>query len=82
LTFIPARHCADYCSAADGRRLRSQAVRRRLVLFPISGMGLVQDHEFVGRSLLGSCILVLLSVFRTRRRERLLAGEDGLVQFA
>ena len=87
LAFIPARHCADsllLSSPTEGgldRKLRKADRRQRLVLFPASAKGLVQDHEFVGCGLLGSCILVLQGVFRALgRRERLLAGEDGLVQ--
>jgi len=61
LAFIPARHCADsllLSSPTEGgfdRRLRTADRRQRLVLFPASAKGLVQDHEFVGCSLLGSC---------------------------
>jgi hypothetical protein len=70
LAFIPARHCADsllLSSPTEGgldRGLRTEDRRQRLVLFPASAKGLVQDHKFVGCGLLGSCILVLQGVFR------------------
>jgi hypothetical protein len=50
LAFIPARYCADsllLSSPTEGgfdRRLRTEDRRQRLVLFPASAKGLVQDH--------------------------------------
>jgi len=45
------------------RRLRTADRRQRLVLFPASAKGLVQDHEFVGCGQLGSRVLVLQESF-------------------
>jgi hypothetical protein len=70
LAFIPARHCADSLllgsptESGFDRSLRMEDRRQRLVLFPASAKGLVQDHKFVGCGRLGSRMLVLQGVFR------------------